>query len=148
MAAVMALLGVFLLAGGFAVAGTASARTGGGQVCADLDSGKTDVGGEHTSLTVTAPEGMLIDEYCVKAGSAKQGEGPRYVTLDEPQESVTLTYQTGGKLRGISHYSLSYVAASSGGGSETPVTVTPSFAPLIAIVSVAVLASPSPSVSV
>ncbi|MDQ3542817.1 MAG: hypothetical protein M3431_02970, partial [Actinomycetota bacterium] len=29
-----------------------------------------------TSVTVTAPEGMLISGYCVKAGSIEQGNGP------------------------------------------------------------------------
>ncbi len=74
------------------------------QVCSGLDSGKIDVSGEKPSITVSAPDGMLISGYCVKAGSTKNGNGPRYVTLSQPQESVTLTYSG----KGISHYSLSY----------------------------------------
>jgi hypothetical protein len=75
------------------------------QVCSGLDSGKIDVSGEKTSITLTAPEGQLITGYCVKAGSTKNGNGPRYVTLSQPQKSVTISYPGG---KAISHYSVDY----------------------------------------
>lgn len=76
------------------------------QVCQGLDSGKTDVEGEHTQIEITAPEGMLIYAYCVKAGSTQQGNGPVYVVLDEPAESVIISHPSG---KAISHYSVTYV---------------------------------------
>ena len=91
-------------------AGAPSFATGGGpgdQVCQGLDSGKIDVTGDQHSVTVTAPDGYLIDEYCVKAGSAQQGEGPVYVPVDPPAKTVTITYPSG---KAISHYSYSLVA--------------------------------------
>jgi hypothetical protein len=87
-------------------------------VCAGLSSGKTDVSGSQSSITVTAPAGSLISGYCVKAGSTASGDGPVYVTIDPPRESVTLTYPSG---KDLSHYSLSYVAQPTEGDSgETP----------------------------
>jgi hypothetical protein len=43
--------------------------------------------------------------YCVKAGSAKQGDGPMYVTLDDPATTVTIAYVSG---KAVSHYSVFY----------------------------------------
>lgn len=77
------------------------------KVCDDLDTGHID-GGDETSITITAPEGFLISEYCVKAGSAQQGDGPETVVLDPPQESVTISHTSG---KEISHYSVAYVVA-------------------------------------
>ena len=76
------------------------------QVCRGLDSGKIDTKGDPASVTVTAPEGQLIDGYCVKAGSANQGEGPEYVTLNPPVGTITITHTSG---KDVSHYSVSYV---------------------------------------
>jgi hypothetical protein len=88
-----------------------------GDVCPPLDSGKIDVSGEQTSITVTAPAGFLIDAYCVKAGSTQGGTGgPVIVPVDPPQKSVTITYPSG---KAISHYSVSYVPIS------TPTTPPP-----------------------
>jgi hypothetical protein len=67
--------------------------------------GKVEVPGEQASVTITAPAGMVITGYCVKAGSAKQGDGPMYVTLDEPATTVTITHVSG---KAISHYSVIY----------------------------------------
>ena len=78
------------------------------QVCGGLDSGKIDTKGDPASVTVTAPKGQLISGYCVKAGSEKQGDGPRYVTLNPPVSTVTITHPSG---KDVSHYSLSYVDA-------------------------------------
>lgn len=74
-------------------------------VCTALDSGKIDVSGEYESLTLDAPEGFLIDGYCVKAGSINQGLGPEYVEVDPAVAQVTITHSSG---KDISHYSLSY----------------------------------------
>tara|TARA_R110002124_G_scaffold163088_6_gene330420 strand:- start:530 stop:1192 length:663 start_codon:yes stop_codon:yes gene_type:complete len=75
-------------------------------VCAPLDSGKTDVAGNHQTVIVDAPEGFLISGYCVKAGSTKQGLGPESFTLSDPVSSLTIAHSSG---KDISHYSLSYV---------------------------------------
>jgi hypothetical protein len=94
-----------------------SAHAGPADVCPGLDSGKIDVSGEQTSITVTAPAGYLIDEYCVKAGSVQGGTGgPVIVAVNPPQKSVTITYPSG---KAISHYSVSYVRIS------TPTTPPP-----------------------
>ena len=69
-----------------------------------------EVSGEQTSVTVTAPEGMVITGYCVKAGSAKQGDGPVFVTLDEPATTVTIMHPSG---KAISHYTVFYGPTSS-----------------------------------
>ena len=66
------------------------------------DSGKVDVSGDHITLTLTAPDGYLISGYCVKAGSANQGLGPEYYSLDPPVASVVISHSTG---KAISHYS-------------------------------------------
>jgi len=88
-----------LLAGLMLLATPALARA---DVCADLDSGKIDTVGDPASVTITASPGYLISEYCVKAGSANQGDGPVYVSVDPPQETVTITHPSG---KDISHYS-------------------------------------------
>lgn len=77
------------------------------KVCDALDSGKIDVSG-GTTLTITAPEGKLIDEYCVKAGSVNQGLGPEYVDVNPPKESVEIMHTSG---KDISHYSVGYTDA-------------------------------------
>ncbi len=78
------------------------------QICPDSSSGKIDVSGDQTSVTVTAPAGQLISGYCVKAGSEKQGLGAEFVTVNPPQASVTITHSSG---KGVSHYSLTFVTA-------------------------------------
>ncbi|HEU5454870.1 MAG TPA: hypothetical protein VFU85_04230 [Nocardioides sp.] len=78
------------------------------QVCSGLDSSKIDLSGKKSSITLTAPEGQLITGYCVKAASTHNGGGPEYVTLSEPQKTVTISHSTG---KGISHYSLDYGTA-------------------------------------
>jgi hypothetical protein len=42
-----------------------------GFICEPLDSGKIDTVGDPATVEVTAPEGMLISGYCVKAGTEK-----------------------------------------------------------------------------
>jgi hypothetical protein len=88
-----------------------------GNVCPPLDSGKIDTPDGPLSVTVPnddveLPEGALIDEYCVKAGSPNQEEGgPILVPVDPPASSVTFSYPGG---KEISHYSVSFVMQSNG----------------------------------
>ena len=74
-------------------------------VCAELDSGKTDVVGKHLTVTVNAPDGFLIDSYCVKAGLVKQGDGPEYFDVD-PVAVLTFGHTSG---KDVSHWSVGYV---------------------------------------
>ena len=76
------------------------------KVCTAGDSGKVDVSGDHTTLTLTAPDGYLISGYCVKAGSANQGLGPEYYAVDPPAASVEISHSSG---KAISHYSYTLV---------------------------------------
>lgn len=91
-----------------AASGTVAQSGNDGQVCDGLDSGKIDTPNNPQSVTVTAPDGMLIDGYCVKAGSALQGDGPVYVDVAPPQKSITFSYPGG---KAISHYAVSYTDA-------------------------------------
>lgn len=77
-----------------------------GDVCEPLSSGKIDTTGDPATVTLTAPDGMVITGYCVKAGSAKQGDGPVYVELDRSQwvSAITISHPTG---KAVSHYSFS-----------------------------------------
>ena len=94
----MALLAV-LVALAVGVGSAASSDTG---VCAGGDSGKVDVSGDHTTLTLTAPDGYVITSYCVKAGSEKQGNGPETYAVDPPAQEVVISHSSG---KAISHYS-------------------------------------------
>ena len=101
------LLGTILIMMALVVPALGANAAPGDNVCSGLDSGKIDVSGDQTSVTVTAPAGYLIDQYCVKAGSVQGGTGgPVYVTVNPPTKSVTITYPSG---KAISHYSVSYV---------------------------------------
>lgn len=96
-----------LLAGAaiFNVALPAAATPPQEQVCTGLDSGKKDTTGDPQSVTVYAPEGQVIVGYCVKAGSAQQGDGPEYVTLPQPVTELRIVHSSG---KAVSHYSLDY----------------------------------------
>jgi LPXTG-motif cell wall-anchored protein len=85
---------------------TAAYPAGDGDVCAALDSGKIDTTGDPSSVTYPAPDGYLVEGYCVKAGSVHQGYGPVYVSVDPPQKTVTITYPDKDS---ISHYSVDLV---------------------------------------
>jgi hypothetical protein len=92
--------------------GAAPAVSSGGQVCPAGSSGKIDVSGDDTMLTITAPDGFVITGYCVKAGSAKQGNGPESYVVDAAT-SVVISHSSG---KGISHYSYTLDE----GGEECP----------------------------
>ncbi len=68
-----------------------SASAAPSDTCDDIISGdgwQTKVEGQMNdgdpALTVTAPEGFLIDKYCVKTGSSNQGDGPVIVEVNPP----------------------------------------------------------------
>ncbi|MBA2643781.1 MAG: hypothetical protein H0U82_12760 [Actinobacteria bacterium] len=82
--------------------GVAFAAPPPGQLCPAGDSGKIDTTGDPATVTITAPAGMVIYQYCVKAGSAKQGFGAVIVTVDPPVNSLTISYPGG---KAVSHYS-------------------------------------------
>lgn len=77
------------------------------KVCDPLDTGHIQVG-DKKSLVIMAPEGKLIAEVCVKAGSSKQGNGPEYTTVDPPSKTYTISHSSG---KDISHYAVRYVDA-------------------------------------
>ena len=95
---------------------SASADQTPGQVCDGLDSGKQDTTGDPASVDISAPDGFLIDRYCVKAGSALQDDGPVYRDI-EPVAELTITSPSG---KAVSHYSFSYTPVVVDGGSEEP----------------------------
>lgn len=103
--AIIGVAGFFMLGG----VGVANATPPHGGVCTDLDSGKIDVVGDYPTMTVEAPDGFLIDGYCVKAGSVNQGLGPEYFTLTTAVAELTFGHSSG---KDISHYSLSFTPAS------------------------------------
>lgn len=104
--ALLAVVGLIFMSLGFvSVPAQATPGGGGSDVCGPLDSGKIDTTGDPQTVTVTAPDGKLIDGYCVKAGSSNQGDGPVYVTVDPPVKTLTFGYPGG---KAVSHYSLSY----------------------------------------
>jgi hypothetical protein len=117
----MRTIGALSLAIGFVIMGGSALANG--QVCPPMDSGKIDETGKKTTKTVTAPDGYLIDEYCVKAGSEKQGLGPEFRTVSPPQKSVTISHSSE---KDISHYSLSYVAVEGEPEPDPEPTETPS----------------------
>ncbi|KRE25898.1 hypothetical protein [Agromyces sp. Soil535] len=90
-------------------------------VCDELDSGKIDVSDKVTSLEISAPDGYVITEYCVKAGSVIHGDGPQYVTVDPPTQTVVIQHESG---KDISHYSFSFELAPT-----TPPTTPPASTP-------------------
>lgn len=71
-------------------------------ICEPLDSGKIDTIGDPATVTVTAPDGFLIDGYCVKAGTTKY-----FIVVDPPTATVIVDHPDKDS---VSHYSLSYVA--------------------------------------
>jgi hypothetical protein len=107
-----------MLASGSVVAAQSGQNEG---VCAG---DKEDVGGEQTSIVVSAPAGYLISQYCVKAGSIQQGDGPEYYPVNPPAPTVTISHSSG---KAISHYSLTLVQIPT--PTEVPPTVTPTDVP-------------------
>lgn len=82
---------------------------------------------EKALVRVTAPAGLLISGYCVKAGSVNNGGGPVIVDLTPPATTVTITYPADdkGRAKDISHYSVKYVAAATTPEPTTPQPTAP-----------------------
>jgi hypothetical protein len=97
--------------GAIGTAGTVGA--GVDQVCPDLDTGKIDPPGDPTSFTFTAPEGQVIVQICVKAGSAQQGDGPEFIDFDPGVTSATFSHPSG---KEISHFSVKFGPPPNGNG--------------------------------
>ena len=104
------------------------------EVCPGLDSGKINTTGDPMSITIpnsdtpALPEGALISQYCVKAGSVNQGLGPEIVNFDPGEESVTFEYPVANKA--ISHYSFAWTFTPEPTESPTPTpTETPTESP-------------------
>lgn len=89
-----AVAGLILLGGGVAPASAAT------QLCPGLDTGRINVVGQQTTITLVAPEGQLITAVCIKGGTVAET-----FTYSPGVTSVTLSLQSG---KGISHYSVSY----------------------------------------
>ncbi|MEO3782294.1 hypothetical protein ABGB12_03115 [Actinocorallia sp. B10E7] len=74
---------------------------------------KVDTEGDPLTVTVTAPEGFLISGYCVKAGSAGQGDGPEFYQVVPPQKTVVISHSSG---KAVSHYTPQYIPDENGNG--------------------------------
>jgi hypothetical protein len=88
----------------FGAAGIVGAQE---QVCPDLDTGHLSAGNQ-TSVTITAPEGKVIVQVCVKAGSAQQGDGPEFTNFNPGVTQTTISHTSG---KEISHYSVKFADA-------------------------------------
>lgn len=91
------------------IAPSADAQSSSEQVC----SGglHTELQGDVYEITVTAPEGKLISEYCVKAGSIQNGCGPMYTIFTYPVKTVTIEYDHYLPVcdaKAMSHYTITY----------------------------------------
>jgi len=83
--------------------------------CPDLDTGfihSSPIDPVYEEI-VTAPDGLLIDAYCVKAGNVHRGEGPVLIVVDPPQKTVSIVYPRPDPLYPaplpISYYTLSFI---------------------------------------
>lgn len=128
------------------IAAIAAADQPTGNVCDGLTTGKIDVADGTESVSFVAPPGSLITGYCVKAGSAKQGLGPEYVTVDPPAHSVTITHSSG---KDISHFSVSLVedVSPTPTPTPTPTTTTPQPSPTPTPTPTHTSPTPDPSVT-
>ena len=99
-----------------------------GQICPGLDSGKIDVPSdpEVTEITITVPDGFVITEVCVKAGSANQGNGFVIIPVDPPSQTFTFSHPSG---KGISHYSYSFEPVTTPTPTPTPTETSAVFLP-------------------
>lgn len=86
-------------------AAPASAAPAAGQLCPDWDTGRVNVADGVGSITLEAPEGMVITATCVKAGSANQGLGAEITYYDPGVTSVTIWHSS---TKNLSHYSVMY----------------------------------------
>lgn len=99
--AAVAVAGLAILGGAM----PAGAAVPAGQLCPEWDTGRVAVTDGSGSITLEAPEGMVITATCVKAGSANQGLGAEITYYDPGVTSVTIWHTSG---KGLSHYSVMY----------------------------------------
>lgn len=100
-------IGVALLFGAITMLPTSTLEAQSQEVCLALDSGKIDTAGDPLTVTMTAPPGNLITQYCVKAGSDTSipDGAVVYVTVDPPQAEITVAHPSG---KSVSHYSFAW----------------------------------------
>jgi hypothetical protein len=104
---VLFVLTVGLVAALATIGATGTVGAGVDQVCPDLDTGKLP-GNNQTSITITAPEGKVIVQVCVKAGSTQQGDGPEITNFNPGVTQTTISHTSG---KEISHYSVKFADA-------------------------------------
>jgi hypothetical protein len=104
---------------GIGAAGTVGA--GVDQVCPDLDTGHLSANNQ-TSFTITAPEGKVIVQVCVKAGSANQGDGPEFTNFDPGVTETTISHSSG---KEISHFSVKFADVPPPTTAAPPTTAPP-----------------------
>jgi len=121
----VALFSLFLASLLLGLVGASPANAADSDTCDDIISGEGwqekvegDFNDGDPELTVTAPEGFLIDMYCVKTGSDQHGDGPVIVEVDPPAETVTIDHPT---KEGVSHFVVHLIEAPT----DTPTTETP-----------------------
>jgi len=128
----VALVALFLASLLIGLVGASPANAADSDTCDDIISGEGwqekvegDFNDGDAELTVTAPEGFLIDMYCVKTGSDQQGDGPVIIAVDPPAETVTIDHPT---KEGVSHFIVHLIEAPTETPTlptETPTTETP-----------------------
>jgi len=128
----VALIALFLASLCIGLVGASPATAADSDTCDDIISGdgwqekvEGDFNDGDPALTVTAPEGFLIDMYCVKTGSDQQGDGPVIVEVDPPAETVVIDHPT---KEGVSHFIVHLIEAPTETPTlptETPTTETP-----------------------
>lgn len=119
----VALLSVLLASLVFGLVGASPAFAA--DTCDDIATGEGwlekvegDFNDGDSELTVTAPEGFLIDMYCVKAGT-----DPIIQPVDPPQETVTIDYPDNDT---VSHFKIHLIEApTTPPTSPPPTTETP-----------------------
>jgi hypothetical protein len=102
---------------------------------------KVDVVGDHATVEVSAPDGFLISGYCVKAGSARQGDGPELVVVDPPAATVTISHSSG---KDVSHYTIDVVPVPTT-TTEPPTTTTEPPVPTTVVPPVVTVEVPQPA---
>jgi hypothetical protein len=96
-------LATSLMTGVMAGGGSVAMAAPGDKACPDFSTGKIELVDGPTQLTYTAPSGHHIKKWCVKAGSAEQGDGPEGHAGGLGVFEVTISHSSG---KEISHYSV------------------------------------------
>jgi len=77
------------------------------QTCKDLIDDtweeKVDTVGDPATVPYTAPEGFLVDMYCVKAGNENSGGGAQIILVDPPAAEIVIDHPDVGS---VSHWSV------------------------------------------